>query len=61
MSGCENGIAVNAYHFEKFVYVKYVQAGPCKDILKTEFLKHVYKLRNVIPVIQMKFSVTHAK
>lgn len=60
MSGCENGIVVSDYHFEKFAYVKDVQAGACKDILKTEFLKHVYKLRNVIPVIQMKFSVTYA-
>lgn len=32
MSGYENGIVVNNYHFEKFAYVKDVQAGPCKDI-----------------------------
>ena len=56
MSGFEMALLLVVITFEAFAYIKEVGEGSCKGILKTEFLKHVCRVTDIImPVIQMKF------
>ena len=59
MSGFEMVIA-NGITFEKYANLKKMEEGSCKGILKIEFLKHVYRLVSIMPVIQMKFLLPYS-